>query len=145
GQHGEQRRPEYGGEKDARAELSEHRLGGKSGHQRQRNNEGEDEAQDAPENGRRPARGIENRIEKVGQVVHLDDVEGGAHRENPQRVEQQGRRAEQNEGCSQARSGGRAAQQMKRVREDGDGGEEVERSPGLELGGGHQELSVRRF
>src|SRR5215471_18057756 len=110
-QYGEQRSSDYGGEEGTRAELSEHRLGGKGRHQRQRNNEGEDEAQDAPENGRRPARGIENRIEKIGEVVHPDDVEGGAHREDPQRVEQKGRRAEQNEGGCQPRSGGRAAQQ----------------------------------
>src|SRR5215467_7169527 len=144
-QHGEQRGSEDGGEKGTRAELSEHRLGGKSRHQRKRNNEGEDESQDAPENGRRPARGIENRIEKVGQVVHPDDVEGGAHREDPQRVEQKGRRAKQNEGGRQPSSGRQAPQQMKRVGEDSDGGEDVERSPRLELGRRDEELSVSRF
>src|SRR5687767_15823925 len=50
------------------------------------------------EHGRRPAGGVEDRREEVGQVVDLHHVESAADREDPQRVEDRDRGHEEHHG-----------------------------------------------
>jgi hypothetical protein len=129
----------------AGGERSEQGLSGVRRHEGEGDDEREDEAEGAFEDGDGPAREIEERVEEVGQVIEAHDPERRRDDEDPDRVEDEDGRAEERARERDVERRGRSPEARERPREDADRGEDVDELPELELGGGDEELGVGRL
>src|SRR6266545_7038120 len=128
-----------------RAEPDEPREGGERRCPRERDDEGEHRPQRTAEDVGGPARGVEDRDEQVGEVVHLHDEERGGDDEDPERVEDE--RGAPEEERRRDHVGGRrpAPEPVERDREHPEAAEDVHDPPRLELLGRDEELRVGRL
>ena len=99
----------------------------------------------AAEDGRRPARRVEDRRHEIGQVVDLDEQERHRQHQHEQRVEDDDPGGEEPDREQHSGHRRRLAALVKRDPEQDQAGEEVRHPRHLEPAGGDQELRVGRL
>ncbi len=120
-------------------EHPEERLSRDRGEDRERQHEGDEEPRSATEHGRGPPRSIEEGVEDVSKVTHLDGEEHAAHGEGPDGGEHHERHPQEGTRRQERGKRGGVVQQAHGVEEEPERHEQVDALPRLQAGGEHQQ------